>query len=63
MKVQELTHGQLTQLKSQMVIDSLNADETKYDFGDIMFPDDVITDGEAFAYYDGTEFVTDDFFA
>lgn len=35
MKVQELTHDQLTQIKSQMVI---------------------IPNGEAFAYYDGTEY-------
>lgn len=61
MSVKELTADQLTMVKAQMIVDSLNRNEKAYDFGDIMFPDDVIDDVEAFAYYEGTHFVQGDF--
>ena len=61
MNVKELTRDQLTEAKGAMVVDSLNKGEDRYEEGDALFPDDVITDEEAYAYYAGTDFVEDDF--
>ena len=61
MNVEELTRDQLTEAKGMMVIDSINAGENRYNNGDVMFPDDVITDEEAYAYYAATDFAEDDF--
>lgn len=61
MKVTDLTPAQLTQAKGAMVMDSLNRGETRYQEIDVTFPDDVITDAEAYAYYANTEFAEEDF--
>ena len=61
MDVEELTRDQLSEAKGAMVVDSLNRGEDRYEEGDVLFPDDVITDEEAYAYYAGTNFVEDDF--
>lgn len=61
MNVRELTRDQLSEAKGAMVVDSINAGENRYDDGDALFPDDVITDEEAYAYYADTNFVEDDF--
>lgn len=62
MDVTDLDADQLSQAKAQMIVDSINKGETKYNDGDLLWPDDVITDAEAYDYYAGTEFVEDDFF-
>ena len=61
MNVEELTRDQLSEAKGMMVVDSINKGETRYADGDAMFPDDVITDEEAYAYYAATDFSEDDF--
>ena len=62
MNVTDLDADQLSQAKAQMIVDSINKGEAKYGEGDILWPDDVITDAEAYDYYADTDFVEDDFF-
>lgn len=60
MKVTDLNPTQLSNAKAQMVVDSLNNKEGRFEYGDEAFPDDVITDEEAYEYYAGTEFDYED---
>lgn len=62
MNVTDLDADQLSQAKAQMIVDSINRGENKYNDGDLLCPDEVITDAEAYDYYADTDFDEDDFF-
>ena len=61
MKVTDLNREQLQLVKGAMIVRSLNRNEHRYQEIDVTFPDDAITDEEAFAYYANTKFVEEDF--
>ena len=60
MKVQELNRDQLCELKQNYYCDELFGNES-VSYGELSEVDELVSDGEVFAFYADVEFADDDF--